>query len=199
MFRDLGPEARGFPGVVAFFPQGANEENIDRLFPTILDGLHMLDTFCILSLTYRSNGFVTMLAPLRDYLRPKDPTSSPLLGTTMECYFSRLSVHICPGNPGFEESQWIMSEDVNVEHLVDVFTSIDANSENVWNACARLMEHLYQHKPRLVVLGPKIEALPDDHPSKAPCLDKFSQLFGSVGNWTEQKRLLAHSLKLWRE
>ena len=167
MFRDLGPEARGFLGVVAFFPQGANEENIDRLFPTIPDGLHMLDTFCILSLTYRSNGFVTMLAPLRDYLRPKDPTSSPLLGTTMECYFSRLSVHICPGNPGFEESQWIVSEDVNVEHLVDVFTSIDANSENVWNACARLMEHLYRHKPRLVVLGPKIEALPDDHPSKA--------------------------------
>ena len=199
MFGDLGPDARGVLGVIAFLPQGVNEENIDWLFPTISDGPHMFDTFCILSLTYRSNGFVTMLAPLRDYLRPKDPTSSPLLGTTKECYFSRLPINLDPENPGFEESQWIMSEDVNVEHLVDVFTSIDANSENVWDACAGLMEHLRWHKPRLVVLGPKIEALPDDHPSKARCLQKISYLFESVGNQTERKRLLTHSLKLWRE
>ena len=199
MFRDLGPDARGFLGVIAFLPQGVNEENVDWLFPTTSDGPHMFDTFCILSLTYRSNGFVTMLAPLRDYLRPRDPTSSPLLGTTKECYFSRLSVDLYPDKPGFEESQWIVSEDVNVEHLVDVFTSIDTDSENVWSACAGLMEHLFRHKPRLVMLGPKIEALPDNHPSKALCLDKLSHLFGSVGNQTEQKRLLTHSLKLWRE
>ena len=199
MFRDLGPDARGLLGVIAFLPQGVNEENIDWLFPTISEGPHMFDTFCILSLTYRSNGFVTMLAPLRDYLRPKDPASSPLLGTTKECYFSRLPVFLHPANPGFEESRWIVSEDVNVKHLVDVFTSIDANSENVWRACAGLMEHLGRHKLRLVVLGPKVEALPDDHPSKALCLEKLSRLFDSVGNRTEQKRLLTHSLKLWRE
>ena len=199
MFRDLGPDARELLGVVAFFPQGVNEENIDWLFPTTSDGSHIFNTFCILSLTYRSNGFITMLAPLRDYLRPKDPTSSPLLDTTKECYFSRLSVDLYPNNPGFEESRWIVSEDVNAEHLVDVFTSIDANSENVWNTCARLMEHLRWHKPRLVVLGPKIEALLDDHPSKALCLERLSQLFGSVGNQNERKRLLIHSLKLWRE
>ena len=199
MFRDLGPEAHGLLGVVAFFPQGVNEENTDLLFPTISDGPHMFDTFCVLSLTYRSNGFVTMLAPLRDYLRPKDPTSSPLLTTTKERYFSRLSVHLYPDKPGFEESQWIVSEDVNVEHLVDVFTSIDTDSESVWNACAGLMEHLFRHKPRLVMLGPKVEALPDDHPSKALCLETLSQLFGSVGNLAERKRLLTHCLKLWRE
>ena len=125
MFRDLGPEARGLLGVVTFFLQGVNEGNADWLFPTISDGPHTFDTFCVLSLTYRSKGFVTMLAPLRDYLHPKDPTSSPLLTTTKERYFSQLSVHLYPDKPGFEESQWIVSEDVNVEHLVDVFTSID--------------------------------------------------------------------------
>ena len=140
-----------------------------------------------------------MLAPLRDYLRPKDPTSSPLLDTTKECYFSRLSVDIYPAEPSFEESRWMMSEDVNVEHLVDVFISIDANSENTWNICAELMEHLRWHKPWLVVLGPKIEGLPDDHPSKTLCLERLLYLFGLVGNQTERKRLLTHSLKLWRE
>jgi tetratricopeptide (TPR) repeat protein len=199
MFRELGPDARGLLGVIAFFPQGVNENNVDWLFPTISDGPNMFDKFCTLSLTYRSNGFITMLAPLRDYLRPKDPKSSPLLGTTKECYFSRLSVEIHPGKPGFEESRWIMSEDVNVEHLLDVFTSIDADSKDVWDACAVFMDNLSWHKPRLITLGPKIEALPDDHPSKAQCLGNLASLFYSVGNWAEYKRLLTHALKLWRE
>jgi hypothetical protein len=144
MFRELGPDGRGLLGVVAFFPQGVNEENIDWLFPAIPNGQDTFDTFCTLSLTYRSKGFITMLAPLRDYLRPKDPTSSPLLNTTKECYFSRLSTDIDPNEPGFEESRWMMSEDVNVEHLLDVFTSIDASSEDVWDACA-----VFYESPRL--------------------------------------------------
>jgi len=199
MYQELGPDAREFLGVVAFFPQGINEENTDWLFPTISDGPDIFDKFCVLSLTYRTNGFVTMLAPLRDHLRPKDPTSSLLLGVTKERYFSRLSTYIYPDSPDFEESRWIASEDVNVEHLLDVFTSIDADSKNVWDVCARFMNHLYWHKPRLVTLGPKIEALPDDHPSKPRCLQELSSLFCSVGHSAEAKRILIHTLKLWRE
>ena len=199
MFQELGPVARGLLEVVAFFPQGVNEANIGWLFPALSDGPNMFDKFCILSLTYRSSGFVTMLAPLRDYLRPKDPTSSPLLGTTKQCYFTRLSARIHPNKPDFEESRWITLEDVNVEHLLDVFTSADVKSANVWDACARFMDHLYWHKPRLIILGPKIEALPDDHPSKVRCLQRLSWLFQSVGNLVERKRILTHTLKFWRE
>ena len=199
MFRELGPDARGLLGVIAFFPQGVNEDNIDWLFLTISDGLNMFDAFCTLSLTYRSNGFITMLAPLRDHLRPKDPTSSPLLNTTKECYFSRMSTYIRPGRPGFEESRWITSEDVNIEHLLDILTSIDASSEVVWGACSRFMSCLYWHKPRLIMLGPKIEALANDHPFKPQCLYDFSRLFSLAGNFAEYKRLLTHSLKLSRE
>jgi len=199
MFRELGPDARELLAIVAFFPQGVSEENADWLFPTIPDGPIMFDTFCILSLTYRTNGFITMLAPLRDYLRPKDPTSSLLLGATKECYFSRLSAVVHPDSPGFKESRWIMSEDMNIEHLLDVFTSIDATSENVWGACADFMNHLHWHKPRLITLGPKINALPDDHPSKLQCLEILSWLFASVGNSMEHKRILTHILELRRE
>ena len=199
MFQELGPDAREFLEVVAFFPQGVNEENIHWQYPTIPGAPKMLDKFCVLSLTHRNDGFVTMLAPLRDHLRPKEPASSLLLGTAKECYFARLSGDIRPGNPGIEEARWIASEDVNVEHLLDVFTTIDGNSEIVWDACFRFMAQLYWHKPRPVTLGPKIEALPDDHPSKPQCLWALSWLFKSSGNQAECKRLLDWALKLWRE
>ena len=199
MFQELGPDARGLLGVVAFFPQGVDENNLEWLFPTLPNKTNIFDTFCILSLTYRSDGFVTMLAPLRDHLCPKDPPSSPLLHATKDHYFRRLSVDVNPGNPGFEDAQWIATEDVNVEHLLGVFTSINASSIEVWDTCARFMRHLSWHKPRLVGLGSKIEGLPDGHSSKPECLFWLSKLFGSVGNHAEEKRLLVRTLKLWRE
>jgi tetratricopeptide (TPR) repeat protein len=198
-FQELGPDARNLLGVIAFFPQGVNENNLDWLFPTISGRTIIFDTFCILSLTHRSNGFVTMLAPLRDYLYPKNPRSTPLLCTTKERYFYRLSTEIYPGKPGFDETQWITSEDVNVEQVLDVFTSIDTQSDEVWGACHHFMEHLSWHKPRLVVLGPKVKGLPDDHPSKAKCLNSLAWLFDEVGNYAESKQLLIRALKSWRE
>ena len=140
-----------------------------------------------------------MLAPLRDYLSPEDPMESPLLCATKERYFDRLSVDIGPDEPGFEELRWITSDDVNVEHLLNVFTTFDANSEGVWYACGNFMLHLFWHKRRLTTLKPKIEGLPDDHRSKPECLLILAQLFDSVGNWVERKRLLVCALDLWRE
>ena len=209
MFQQLGPSAREFLGVIAFFPQGVNENNIDwllptknifnRSYPTIPERENIFDKFCILSLTYRTNGFITMLAPLRDYLSPKDPKSSPLLRAIKKRYFTRLSVDVDPDKPNFKDTQWITSEDINVEHLLDILTSIDANSVSVWDTCACFMRHLRWHKSRPVVLGPKIEGLPDGHRSKRRCLLQLSRLFGLIGNYAESKRLLTHTLKLWRE
>jgi len=199
MFQELGPDARGLLEVIAFFPQGVDENNVDQLFLTITNGPDIFDKFCILSLTYRINGFVTMLAPLRDYLSPKDPKSSPLLCMTKERYFARMSVIIDPNEPNFEETRWITSEDVNVEYLLDVFTTINANSDEVWEACSKFMTHLVWHKRRFVALKPKIEGLPDGHRFKPECLFQLSRLFSLLGNQTERKRLLTQALGLQRE
>jgi tetratricopeptide (TPR) repeat protein len=49
------------------------------------------------------------------------------------------------------------------------------------------------------MLRPKIEGLPDDHPSKPRCWLLLSRLFRSVGNYVEYKHLLIQILELWRE
>ena len=197
MFRELGFDARGLLEVVAFFPQGIDESNLDWLFPTTSNRTTIFDTFCVLSLTYRNNGFVTMLAPLRDYLRPQDPTSSPLLRATKDRYFTRLSVN--NSRHKFSETRWILSEDVNVEYLVDVFMSLNPGADEVWEAYANFITHLYWHKPRRTVLGQRIEGLPDDHQRKVKCLIELAWLFHSIGNHVEKKRHLDNALKLARK
>ena len=198
LFQELGPDARALLGVIAFFPQGVDENNLDWLFPTISNRINIFDKFCTLSLTYRNNEFITMLAPLRDYLCPKDPMSSSLLCTTKEYYFTRMSVVLNPNEPDIVKTKWITSEDVNAEHLLDVFTTIDADSDSIWSACTNFIQHLVWHKHRLVILKSKIEGLPDDHSSKPECLFELSRLFRSVGNQVERRRLLTYALKLGR-
>ena len=199
MFRELGPDTRGLLEVIAFFPQGTDENNIDWLFPSISNRTTILDTFCALSLAYRTAGSITMLAPLRDYLRPRDPTSSPLLCAIKDRYFARLSIEFNRNTPAFRESRWIVPEDINVEHLLDVFASIDANTDEVWRACYNFIRHLHWHKPRRTILRPKIEGLPDDHRHKAGCLFGLAVLFHSLGTYVERKQLLSYALKLHRE
>ena len=199
MFKELGPNARGLLGVAAFYPQGVKEKNLEWLFPTISDITRIFDKFCILSLTNRSNGFITMLAPLRDYLRPKDPSSSPLLCMTKEHYLARISARPNPHLPGFEDTRWIASEDVNVEHLLNVFASVSSDSDNIWDAFIGFTDHLVWHKPRETVLREKIERLPDNHRPKAECLFWLARLSGVIGNYQEEISLLNHALQLERE
>ena len=195
-FHGLDPNARDLLGVFAFFPLGIDEKNLGWLFPTISDRKNIFDKFCALSLTHRSNGFITILAPIRDYFSPRDPRSSPLLCATRDRYFSRLSVDVDPDKPRFAETQWILLEDMNVEHLLDVFTSIDPNRDDIWDPFYHFIEHLYWHKPRKTVLGPKIRALLDYYYSNLDLvyLSELSLLFGRVRDHPNRKQLLAHTL-----
>ena len=200
LLRKAPPSARELLEVVAFFPQGIDEKNLDWLFPTTPARKNIFDKFCVLSLTHRNNGFITMLAPIRDYLCPRDPQSPPLLRATKDRYLTRLSFsYLHPSTRGFEETRWIKSEDINVEHLLDIFMSIDPDALDVWRACFRFMEYLYWHKPRQTLLGPKIEGLPDGHLFKPRCLLGLARLFQLIGNLAEEKRLLTHALSLWRK
>ena len=198
-FRKLGPSARELLGVVAFFPQGVDERNLEWFFPTISNRKKIFDKLCSLSLTYRSDGFITMLAPIRDYLHPQDPKSSTLLCAVKDCYFTRLSVDPSRSQPELGDAQWVQSEDMNIECLLGVFTSIDPNAVDVWDACDHFMQHLYWQKPLQIVLKPKVEDLPDHHPSKPRCLFQLSRLFGLSGDYREQKSLLTHTSTLERE
>ena len=153
-FRELGSQAREILGVVAFFPQGIDEKNLEWLFPDIPDRKDIVDGFCMLSLTSRYKGFVTMLAPLREYLHPKVLASPSLMWEVKGRYFERLHLvdeDLQPGTLGFEATKWILRENSNVEHLLEAFVALDEGSERVWEAFADFLLHLSWHKPTLIV------------------------------------------------
>ena len=74
-------------------------------------------------------GIRPMLSPPRNHLSPKDPKPSLLPCTTEERSFTRVSVDLSRDQPGIGETRWATSEDANVEYLLDIFTSADANSD----------------------------------------------------------------------
>jgi len=154
-FQELGPDARALLGAVAFFPQGVDKNNLDRSFPAIANRTSVVGKFCILSLTYRTNGFGTMLVPPQDYLTPEDSKLSPLLCTIEDCYFTRMSVDLGPDRSGFGETGWITSEDANAEHLLDIFTSINDSSDDAWDACTSLQAEMLV--PPLTAVGNHME------------------------------------------
>ncbi|KAF9785183.1 hypothetical protein BJ322DRAFT_1020756 [Thelephora terrestris] len=195
-FCNLGPDAREFLEVVASFPQGVDENNLDLLFPTIPDNKNLVDKLCDLSLVYRRIGFIKVLAAHGDYFYPRDPRTSPLLCATTHHYLTRLLVR--PSSDP-TEARWFKSEDINIEHLLHIATFFQEEVPGVWVACANFMSHLRFHRPRQTVLGRNIETLPDDHPSKPGCLFELSRLYESIGNYAEAKRLLTHTLTLWRQ
>ena len=163
-------------------------KNSDWLFPTVSGGTPFFDKFCVLSLTYRSNGFITMLAPLRDYLRPRNLKSSPLLCTAKARYFTRMSVKSEPDDITYRKALWITSEDVNVEHLLDVFMTVDAGLKVVWDACDNCLRHLHWHKKRKTVLTPKIEGLPMTTPPSPDAYFNWRCCSNRSGTTKNEKR-----------
>ena len=194
MFAALGSDARGVIETIAFFPRGVNERKLKWLFPKVSSIRDIIDTFLILSLTHRAGGFVTMLAPLRDHLKPSNPCSAPLLLTTKAQYFARLDLMKEPllddegnkqglpsvGARRFSKAQWI-SEDPNVEHLLNIFTSLDPKSEDVWRACHQYLLHVFHLNPHFTTtLSRRIRALPDSHPWKADCKRLLRKIQGRI-------------------
>ena len=131
-----------------------------------------------------------MLAPLRDRIVPKNPYSSLLPCATKECYFLRLSVDVYPDKEGYEETKWIISEDANVEQVLDVLASIHQQNSFFCEALFygfRSLLTVYKDQKVISVLLMSTQAL---QRSWKPVFILWSSFMGTKGDWWCWGRIL---------
>jgi len=137
MFTSLGPDARDILGVIAILPQGVSEAELEWIFPTVSDIRDIVDTLIILSLIHWSDGFVTMLAPFREYFKA-DKYSCPLFVSTKNQYLTRLGDIARDSGHGRVRPQdiwWLVSEEVNVKTLLTLSVEVDPESQDIQRIC----------------------------------------------------------------
>ena len=82
-------------------------------------------------------GTLTLLEVVAFFSRGVDDDNfkwllSTVLDTVMELYSARMPAYFDLNYPWFAKIQRVISEDVSVERFLDVFTTIDASSTDVW-------------------------------------------------------------------
>ena len=127
-FANLGPGAHDTLGVIAILPQGVNEVELEWIFQTVSSIRDIVNAF-IFPVTRRNRGFITMLAPVREYL--VTDTSYTFFYSTRDQYLTRLRVIARDAGhdyPPLQDTQWLAPEQVNIETILVLPTRTNPRS-----------------------------------------------------------------------
>ncbi|KLO14044.1 TPR-like protein [Schizopora paradoxa] len=188
-FQGLGSQVHDFLRILAFLPQGADVRRLEHLMPSISNSRSVVDALCRLSLTYRKDEFVTMLAPIRMYMLSdivkmdalKPLSQSSLLEDVRNFYTDLLRRSMPPPPkrnsppPKILPGTWIREEDVNLERLLayDMDYAATAGAKQMDTTsqfCVSFVELLCRFKPRTTILEEKIKLIPLHRPRRILCL-----------------------------
>ncbi|KAH7906080.1 hypothetical protein BJ138DRAFT_673348 [Hygrophoropsis aurantiaca] len=170
----LGADARHVMEIAAFLPQGLNERDLERLFPTIPNIRSIVDTLCRLSLMYRKNDAYTMLSPIRLHISSAH-TDDDLDLTHARAYYYEQLAQVDGEDDG---GAWITTEDANLERLLahDLSRATSMDMGFICRACCQFIYQLIQHKPRPTSLRAVIMRLPEVNPQPTKFLGFFKYI-----------------------
>ncbi|KAG0692893.1 P-loop containing nucleoside triphosphate hydrolase protein [Suillus ampliporus] len=152
----LGEDSRRALAIIAFLPQGLNENLASDLLPSLLQVDTMCDVLCRQSLVYRQDSFIKMLTPIRHFVRDSlgdslQPLNSPCLRNICDFYYC--TVRRC-SEARNNYANIIISDHLNIEHVV-AFDLAHVTGET-YHACWTFLGCLRLHLPRPTALAPII-------------------------------------------
>ena len=180
---------------IATFPQGVRYDNLDKLFqwvPQIGEVVIALQKHSLLS---RKDGYITMLVPIRLYIRDAIIAPDPaFLEAARNFYYGeiKLGSDLC--------KDLIKLDDTNIESLIEldlqsepcggVMTALGMGHLKILNICSKFVHLLCRWKPRPTVLFPIVHRVDTSRSSlatgaKFTCFYKLSTLAFTLFTFVE--------------
>ncbi|KAG2126913.1 hypothetical protein DEU56DRAFT_982812 [Suillus clintonianus] len=187
---DLGVDSRHALAIIAFLPQGLNEDLASDLLPSLPQVDTICDVLCMQSLVYRQDKFIKMLAPIRHYVQDSLP---PPDSTCLQdiCAFYYRSIDYCSDDRD-EYADVIISDHFNIEHVVAFkLAHVPDSTEQIYDVCWQFLRCLTQHLPRPTTLTLAISNIVENSSTlsiKAFCLSALAQLYDILSQLAEAVR-----------
>ncbi|KAG2030685.1 hypothetical protein BDR03DRAFT_1095915 [Suillus americanus] len=185
--QNLGEDGLRALAIIAFLPQGLNEDLASDLLPSLPQVDTICNVLCMQSLAYRQDKFIKVLAPVRHYLR--DSLQAPGSACLQEiCAFYYRALDSCWG----ERDQYadiIISDHLNIEHIVAAnLAHVQDGTSNTYDVCSKFLWHLQRRLPRPTTLTHAISNIVENSSTrmlKAHCLSNLAQLYVTLSQLVE--------------
>ncbi|KAJ8591056.1 hypothetical protein M405DRAFT_860847 [Rhizopogon salebrosus TDB-379] len=181
--QDLGEGGRNTLAVIAFLPQGLNENLAGDLLPSLPQVNAICDVLCTQSLVYRQAGFAKMLAPIRHYVQDSLPPPDPIcLRDIRAFYYGAL------GQQRANSVDVIKSDHINIEHIIALGLTAPHGAEEACGVCFQFLQFLVAIAPRPTSLAPAIFKITENSSTwkrKGTCLFTLGSLYDILSRFTE--------------
>ncbi|KAG0693782.1 P-loop containing nucleoside triphosphate hydrolase protein [Suillus ampliporus] len=112
----LREDGRRALAVIAFLPQGLNEDLASDLLPSLLQVDTICNVLCRQSLVYRQDGFIRMLVPIRHFVRDSLPPLDATCLREIRAFYYH-TVRQC-SDAQDQHAGIFISDHLNIEHMV---------------------------------------------------------------------------------
>ncbi|KAG1899726.1 uncharacterized protein F5891DRAFT_394263 [Suillus fuscotomentosus] len=184
----LGEDGRRTLAIIAFLPQGLN----DNLAGDLLPSLQEVDTICdvlrMQSLVYRQDNFIKVLAPIRHYVQDSLPPPDSTRLREIRTFYYRTVQQCSEEQDG--HANIIISDHFNIERVVAF--DLAHIPEETYRACPKFLNCLKWHLPRPTTLTPAIFNIIENSSTyklKASCLYRLGWLYDTLSQHTEAMKI----------
>ncbi|KAG2360395.1 hypothetical protein BDR07DRAFT_150332 [Suillus spraguei] len=186
-FQNLGEDGLRVLAIIAFLPQGLNEDLASDLLPSLPQVDTICDVLCMQSLVYRQDNFLKMLAPIRHYVR--DSLRAPDTTCLQEIRAFYYDTVTSCSKARDQYADIIISDHLNIEHVVaSNLAKISGDAEETYGMCWQFLWCLRNHLPRPTTLAPAISNIIENSSTwtlKAKCLSHLAQLYKTLSQLAE--------------
>ncbi|KAG1768905.1 hypothetical protein EV702DRAFT_712687 [Suillus placidus] len=185
--QNLGEDGCRVLAIIAFLPQGLNENLASDLLPSLPQVDAICDVLCMQSLVYRQDNFLKVLAPIRHYVQDSLQAPDSTCLQEIRAFYYR-TVGSCLEERD-QYAEIIISDHLNIEQVVAFNLANNPNdAKETYFACWNFLWCLQWHLPRPTTLTLAISNIvesPSMWTLKARCLSSLARLYNTLSQLVE--------------